>query len=258
MKKKRVTTTATIIILIFISINIAIAENPIKVDYEGTEIQSNVSSQKNEVNITERDESIRQVVASLSEANATLYAVKRDGYFEDFKLVANGSGGYFPFWRNVTNPAYAPKLFYNDINGDGKKDLIIVLTLGYGTGFLNSEAHVFQKIKSNIGEVYQEVLVDNPKAILLKNVKTKLTPHEAEVTIGNKKTIINIEKMEIKPENLFTDIYFGNIISFDVVNNELKAAMEGQISPAGFIGAIEITYEFKDKMYQAKKVQFNH
>ena len=262
--------------------NSAVADNyPSRIIFKGAEIKLDASSQmvngkimvpvisvakdlgfvakcdsnKSEV-VNSEKEPIREIVASLPEAKATLYAVKSDGYFKNFKLIANGSGGYFPYWTSVSNPSYAPKLFYNDINGDGRKELIIVLTRDYGTGFLDQEVHVFHKIQSNIGEVYQEVLVDNPKAIILKNVKTKLTPHEAVVIIGDKKNVINVEKLKIKPENLFTDVYFGNVISFDVVNNQLKAFLGAQISPAGFIGKIEITYVFKDKMYQGKKIRF--
>ncbi|MFD4818592.1 hypothetical protein [Peribacillus butanolivorans] len=39
-------------------------------------------------------------------------------------------------------------------------------------------------------------------------------------------------------------------------DNHLVASVGGQITPAMFIGTIEISYEFKDKMYQAKKIEF--
>ncbi|AXN40743.1 hypothetical protein ACFWMS_28055 [Peribacillus butanolivorans] len=90
----------------------------------------------------------------------------------------------------------------------------------------------------------------------MKNVKTKLTQHEAVVSIGDKKTVINIEKFQIPPDHLFNDVAFGSIVKFDVVDNHLVASVGGQITPAMFIGTIEISYEFKDKMYQAKKIEF--
>lgn len=107
-----------------------------------------------------------------------------------------------------------------------------------------------------LDEVYEEVLVDNPIAIILKNVKTKLTQHEAVVSIGDKNTVIDIEKFQIPLDHLFNDVAFGSIVKFDVIDNNLVASVGGQITPAMFIGSIEITYEFKDKMYQAKKIEF--
>ena len=101
------------------------------------------------------------------------------------------------------------------------------------------------------------MLVDDPIAILLKNVKTELTPNKANVSIGDKKYTIDIKPLGIQSENLFGDIYFGNIIDFEIKDNQLIAKIGGQISPAGgYIGDIQITYIFKDKMYQAKSIEF--
>ncbi|APH04162.1 hypothetical protein [Bacillus weihaiensis] len=171
-------------------------------------------------------------------------------------MKIDGGTRYFPYWMNVTNPTYAPRILNNDLNQDENKDLTIVLTKGYGTGVLDSEVHVLNKSQTNIGEIYEEVLVDNPIAIILKNVKTKLTQHVAVVSIGDKNTVINIEKFQIPLDHLFKDVAFGSIVKFDVVDNHLVASIGAQITPAMFIGTIEITYEFKDKMYQPKKIKF--
>ncbi|MGE8080108.1 hypothetical protein [Peribacillus loiseleuriae] len=46
-----------------------------------------------------------------------------------------------------------------------------------------------------------------------------LMQHEAVVTIDDQKTVVNIEKFQIPPDQLFNDVYFGNIVSFDVIDN---------------------------------------
>ena len=201
----------------------------------------------------------KKVISKCEEANVILYANERDrknGMYRDFEMKIDEGTWYFPYWMNVTNPTYAPRILYNDLNQDETKDLTIVLTKGYGTGALDSEVHVLNKTQTNIGEIYEEVLVDNPIAIILKNVKIKLTQHEAVVSIGDKTTEIDIEKFQIPPDHLFNDVAFGSIVKFDVVDNHLVASVGGQITPAMFIGSIEINYEFKDKMYQAKKIEF--
>lgn len=207
--------------------------------------------------LANQNETEDKIVGNLPEVNVTLYAIERDGYLENFKLKSNGGIQYYPSWINVSNEAYKPQLFYNDINSDGKKELIIILTTGYGTGIIEQNIHVLHKTKTDIGEVYKEIIVDNPMTILLKNVKTKLTKSKAIINIGNEQTIINIDELDIDPKNLFSDIVTGNIVKFNVLNDKLTAIIGAQVSPVGgYIGSFYITYTFKDGMYQLKRIKF--
>jgi hypothetical protein len=158
-----------------------------------------------------------------------------------------------PFWINVANnPTYAPKIIYEDINRDEKKALIIILNKGYGTGVSIEEVYVFETDYNRFGEV----LVDNPLAIVLKNVKTRLTPTEAKISIGDKHYVVDISPVGIKPENVFKDISFASIIKYEVENNQLMVRLASEVSPAHFIGEVIIAYEYRDKMYQAKSIEF--
>ncbi|MFC9539492.1 hypothetical protein ACFTQ7_06350 [Lysinibacillus sp. NPDC056959] len=106
-------------------------------------------------------------------------------------------------------------------------------------------------------EVPAEVLVDDPIGIVLKNVKTKLLSNKAIISMGEKKYVIDTKPLKIESNHLFPDIYFGNLISFEINDNHLIVKIGGQISQAGgSIGDIQITYIFKDKMYQAKSIKF--
>ncbi len=126
-------------------------------------------------------------------------------------------------WKSASNRDL--KLFYSDINQDGAKEIIIILTTGSGTGVSEREVHVFNVDRSNINKFIYESYVDDPIVIAMKNVKTKLTSSEAEITIGKKRTLVNIEKYGIEPGG-------------------------------GSAGIIVITYKFKDNLYQAKKIDF--
>ena len=83
-----------------------------------------------------------------------------------FKIDFKREVYWTPFWMNVTNPSYAPQVYYEDINKDEKKELIIILTKGYGTGLLDQEVIVFHIDNNQFGEV----LVDNPMAIVNKDI----------------------------------------------------------------------------------------
>ncbi|MCH1624380.1 hypothetical protein [Fredinandcohnia quinoae] len=193
-----------------------------------------------------------EIASKSKEDNITLFAKNENGFYHDFKIDFKGSIYSRPFWVNVTNPTYAPEIIYKDINKDEKNELIIILTKGYGTGLLWEEVHVFD----TKNQAVNEVLVDNPIAIINKNVKTKISNEKAVLTISGKTTFVDIASLEINPSNLFEDIGFGSIIDYEVRDDQLIAKVIGQVSQAGFIGEIVITYDYRDKMYQAKSIEF--
>ena len=206
---------------------------------------------------TEYDE-----IAKSKKGDIILYAIMMNANdtYTDFKIDFKGTIMSRTFWINTTSPTWLPKIIYEDINGDREQDLIIILTRGTGTGVLEREVHVFHKQTQRLGNIYYEglveVLVDDPIAIVLKNVKTEISSNEAAVIIGDKNYAIDIKSLEIQPEVLFSDIYFGNSVDFEIKDNQLVAKVGGIISPSGYIGIIEIKYMFKDKMYQAKSIDF--
>ncbi|WP_253724439.1 hypothetical protein [Sporosarcina sp. HYO08] len=148
------------------------------------------------------------VVATADKDHITIYAKKTDSHYQDFKIDLNGRVYSRPYWMNVTNRAYAPQVYYEDINKDERKELIIILTKGYGTGVLDQEVHVFH-IDHNR---FEEVLVDQPMAIVNKNIKSSLTRSKAKIIIGKKNYVINVKELKLLPETIFNEIYFGSII----------------------------------------------
>lgn len=201
-------------------------------------------------------------IAKSEKGNIVVYATKmnvNDGY-TDFKIDFQGIILSRPYWINTTSPTWLPEISYEDFNGDGKKELIVILTRGTGTGVLEREVHVFHIQNQQLGKKFfavpVEMLVDDPVATVLKNVKTKLSSDKATVGIGDKNYTIDIKSLGIPSEVLFSDISFGNSINFEIKDNQLVAKVGGIISPSGYIGNIQITYMFKDKMYQAKSIDF--
>ncbi|MCA1054329.1 hypothetical protein LCM10_04960 [Rossellomorea aquimaris] len=191
-------------------------------------------------------------VSGNDEENISLYAKKMDDLYRDFKIDIKGVMYSQPFWASVTNPSYAPQIICKDINNDHKRELIIVLTKGYGTGVLWEDVHVFDTSTTSLNEV----IVDHPLAIIHKNVKTKLTPKEANVIVGDKSYSVDITPLKIKQQNLFDHVSFGSTIDYEVKDNQLTVNVGGQISPASSIGSIVINYEYRDDMYQAKSIEF--
>ena len=195
-----------------------------------------------------------KVVGNLPEAELTLYATEKEGDLTNFKLTVKGETYFFPRWLNSPNITYYPKLYYSDTYNDGRKEIVIVLTTDTGTGVIIQEPHVFHV--DNNGDLLEK-LVDNPMAIINKNVKTKLSSSKAIVSIGNEKNKINIKELNIVPSHLFENVAIGSTLRFEVIENKLVAKVGLTIAPAGgSIGEIHIIYTFKDNMYQAKQINF--
>lgn len=196
-----------------------------------------------------------KLVAELPEANLALYATYEVGSdLSHFKLQYKGGTYFFPRWFNSPIPTWYPKIFYNDINNDGKKDVVIVLTTGSGSDINIQEVHVFHE---NSEGYLNEVLVDNPLAIINKNIKTKLSKSEALITIANKNYKIDVRELKIDPSHKYENVAYGSYIQFEIINNKLVAKVLAAISfVGGGLGQIEITYTFKDNMYQAEQINF--
>ncbi|CAM5197216.1 hypothetical protein UACE39S_04336 [Ureibacillus acetophenoni] len=212
-------------------------------------------SQKNTNTARPVTESKEIIVENLSESNITLSAIESKGNFINFKLKISGKIIEFPNWINVSNKTYWPQLFYKDINKDGLEELIIVLTTGYGTGVIKQDVHVLQK--NNNSNAFKEVNVENPIANLKKNIKTELTKSKAIINIANQQTVIELEKLGLTSEDLFSDIVLRNLVRFDILDNNLTAVIGAQVSPiGGYIGDFYIMYEFIDNKYQVKRINF--
>ena len=191
------------------------------------------------------------VISKSDKDDITIYAKKMGELYRYFKIDFKGETYFRPYWMNDTNITYAPKIIYEDINKDSKKELIIILTKGYGTGILDQDVYVYNYTNGLV-----DVLVDNPLAIIYKNAKTNLSTENAEIRVGDKVHKVDITPLQIKSTNLFEDIAFGGVIKYEVIDHQLIATISGQISPASFVGEIVITYEYRDNMYQAKSIEF--
>ena len=220
----------------FVSIGAISSELKLDVDY---------NEKNNTVHISNKGEPQSEVVATLKKARAKLYATKREGDLEKFRLDMNGEIRWFPYWRNSDNPAFGPRLFFEDINQDGKEELVVILTTGHGTGITITEAHVLQKTKISGEEFYEEKLIDNPLAIMKKKVKTKrISKKQVEIKIGKKIS-----------SDTFYEYLKHETVDFSVFKNQLVVYVSGHLSPPTE-GGILITYQFKDDMYQAKKIEY--
>lgn len=273
--KKTSLVVASVALLTCVLATAAFASNPIKLFVNGQEVTCDVTpqivdgrtmvsvrwvaealgaevkwdGQNNVVNIDKP-----YFVSSNSEAEARLYPFQEiNGMYDGFILEVNGNRQYFN-WKNVSNPTFAPQIIFNDINQDDKKELIIILTTGTGTGVHIEDIHVL-----NPG-TFTEIEVEAPAEIVEQNIDTEIAGDGDKVAIhikiGDEETTVYKDKEYAA--TWFDNVSIGNSYHYEVLNNDLVVKMAAQVSPAGFIGQIEATYVFDNGKYRAKSITYNN
>jgi len=259
---------------ILISATVALANNPVKLIVNNQEIEPDVPPQivggrvmvpvswvsyalnaevcwdaeNNTVIISKPN-----AVAGVPEAEAKLYPFQEvNGMYDGFILEVKGKRQYFD-WKNVSNPTFAPQLLFNDINQDGEKELIIILTTGTGTGVHHEAIHVI-----NPG-TFAETDVEDPADIVKQNVNTKMEVDgdnvDIQIITGDEKTMIRKEKGDAGL--WFDNVGFQNAYHYKVINNELLVSIGAQVSPGMFAGEIQAAYIFVDGKYKYREKTIN-
>lgn len=196
----------------------------------------------------------QKIISNLLEADAKLYPFQEtDGSYKGFILEIKGERKYFD-WENTVNPTYAPKMLYDDINNDGKNELIIILTVATGTGVHIEEPHIINT------DEFTELIVENPQQIVTDNIKSEITDNKdyvnIQITVGDENVSIIKEKTEAV--NWFSNVVFDNSRQYEIIDGHLIMSMGAQVSPGMFIGEIKIIYafDFNKNIFKHETIEF--
>lgn len=147
-------------------------------------------------------------------------------------------------WENVSNPEYYPEVIVDDLDLDGTDELYVFLTKGYGTGVLNTEAHIMKMD-------FTEITAPNPT----KDLKNKLSSTVVEKDGQQIYTItFNSKSYELafsidEAAMWFEEAAVGKITSFRLENKRLIASQSLQVSPSIFIGTIDSSYRLENGQF---------
>lgn len=157
----------------------------------------------------------------------------------------------FPNWYNAK---FGPKLFYEDINGDGLKDVIVVLISGAGSGVSTKEIHVLNQVRDP-NTRYEEVPVESINDAVKRLVKMERKGDEITVLIGKKKYVVDYLKFGYQYSDSTPGV--GSIEDYKPENGVLFGFTTVFITiPEAGIGSLKVKYGWDGKMYKAKSVTF--
>ena len=133
-------------------------------------------------------------------------------------------------WENVTNPSYYPIVRMGDVDDDGKEEIIIILTLGYGTELNIQEIHILKM------DDLSEKEIENPLKAIKENVKSVISKNDGKVHVS-------IESFETKMEKTYNEldasiwneeVGFGSIVTYELLGNRIMATVPGSVSTIEF------------------------
>ncbi|SDN49564.1 hypothetical protein SAMN05518871_105276 [Psychrobacillus sp. OK028] len=157
----------------------------------------------------------------------------------------------FPNWYNAK---FGPKLFFEDINSDGLKDVIVALISGSGSGVSTKEIHVLNQVRDP-NMRYEEVPVESINDAVKRLVKMERKGDEITVIIGKKKYVEDYLKFNFQYSDAPPSV--GSNEDYKPENGVLYGYTTVFVSiPEAGIGSLKVKYGWDGKMYKADSVTF--
>ncbi|WP_449536276.1 hypothetical protein [Ferdinandcohnia sp. Marseille-Q9671] len=201
------------------------------------------------------------IISNVWYENIFLIADKADGSAtKNFTVQVGGGvdsvGGEllynFPNWYN---DKFAPKLFYEDSNGDKLNDIIVALISAAGSGLSTKEIHILNQVHDP-DRSYEEVPVESISDAVKRLVKMKQKGNEIVFKIGEKKYFVDYFKF-----GYYTSVDrpgVGSIEDYKTENGVLYGYTTVFVSiPEASIGTLKVKYHWDGKMYKAESATFS-
>ncbi|MDD4729734.1 MAG: hypothetical protein PHN55_13435 [Dysgonamonadaceae bacterium] len=162
-----------------------------------------------------------------------------DGMYTKMSVYTKDKNKVFQ-WSNVTNPTYAPTINIADVDDDGKEEVIIILTIGYGTGVLQQEIRLLNM------EDLSEISIQNPVEAINEKITSTIIKGGDKVNVTVKWDGKMIDQSYYNPNYSgfwFEEVSFGDRVSYDIIEDKIIASVLGAISPSGFPITVFLEYD---------------
>ncbi len=209
----------------------------------------------NDITVDNINLSNMKSIASIPEEKIYLYASNKENtMYKGLVLSINGVNKLFD-WETISLTEDLPKLYYIDLNDDQKKELVIFLSKGGGTGSIRKTIHIINP------KDFTEYNIEDPQNIIKNQVEaTILSEKKVEIKINNKKSYINIDNIPPKLSGIYPDkiseITYEDYIDYEIIDNKIRGTVGVEGDFLKYIGYIVIDYTFKDDQFEASNIQF--
>jgi hypothetical protein len=182
---------------------------------------------------------------------------EEDGLFHQAVLQADGRFAAYN-WTGSAADASPSQLYVQDVNQDGVKEAVVILTIISGTGTEVQNIHVVNL------ETLAEVPVEDAGHFVQSQASSKVDardgqhPVKIEVTFRGQRTLLDLKPSDFydDPSNFYSALDFTSYVVYDTSLNELHATVSGSVSPSEFVGDFELVYRFKEGRFLIDQATF--
>lgn len=183
------------------------------------------------------------LTAAENNSKVKLYAALKNGdTYEGFILEVEGRKHTFS-WKAPRDLSHPPELYYADIDKDGKREAVVILTLGTGTGIVAQEIHAVKP------EQWKEIAVpeayEAAEALVSSSIST--AKEDMLVTIQLKGASPSTVTLRLpgraEEVELGTQAGIGAVTYYRVEDDKLIAETSVSIGFAEGIGRLKLVYK---------------
>ena len=205
----------------------------------------------------EDDDSDFPLYAYISPENIFLYGVKSGGWI----LYHNGKSASFD-WPGLTPRFILPELLYHDFDGDGKRDLAVILCVGSGSGVSIMDLHILTNKGTEESPDYADHALLGEDVDEWLDEKISLAPgrnNEYRLDFCGKSYTVKLD-VDLSEIGEVTDVGYGDIVSFSFEGGRIKttiavgASFEGMVLE--YFGDIEADVVFDGKRFKLENHAF--
>ena len=181
--------------------------------------------------------------------------VEGSGYiYNGMILEVNGQTREFSKWQGEGG-SYKPEVHELDLNGGGKKEIIVLFTAGHGTGIYLGQAHIIDP------DTLEEMNMQPLDEVVKQHMQSKVNVTSGKVTIDVALDGVKLAPSEIEEETdgiaYHDELQFGDVVYYSVENGKLEVTASGAYGPAGYDGDLTFAYVYQDGEWKAEKVEYH-
>lgn len=188
----------------------------------------------------------KHVIAEMKKEKVYLYYDKKySGMLQGFYLKSGNKTKHFD-WSSIDKDA-----FYPEIKILNKNYIAVICTTGEGTEVNVQELHIINR--SNL----KTVAFENPANVVKSKVKFNIQAPDVSVKIDN--NTWSASYGDIDKAHFSKAVGYENMIRYDVQSDYFTVKLAAQITPAVFMGEVEIQYYLNEKKdtFFPKYLNFN-
>ncbi|WP_127538043.1 hypothetical protein [Paenibacillus illinoisensis] len=222
-------------------------------------VASNIETMNETAFTTKEATSVKEEDISVApeNENVRLYPMKLEGsgyIYNGMVLEVNGKTQEFSKWQGEGG-SYKPEVHELDLNGDGKKEIIVLFTAGHGTGIYLGQAHIIDP------DTLEEMKMQSLDDIVKQHVHSKVSVAPGQVTIN-----VTVDGVHAEPslmeEETSDGVYngelkFGGVVYYSVENGKLVVSASGAYGMGLYDGDLNFAYDYKDGEWQAVELEYS-